>query len=77
MKDENLLSEAARKIIADKLRFTAEKIEKGQITPDSFDFDAEWVEEVPHRTGYKRKKPSGRVFLNLAYWTTPIEALPE
>lgn len=66
MQDDNLLSEVARRRIANKLRFTADKIEKGQVTPDAFEFEAEWV----------GKKVTGRIFLKLSYWTRALVKSP-
>ena len=77
MSEPNLPSEDTRKTIAAKLRFVAEKLEQGKITPDSYSFDAEWHEQPPTRAGLQRRSPTGRVHLFLGYWTTAIKDLPE
>jgi hypothetical protein len=74
---DNLLSQDSRRAIAQRLRFTAERLEQGLITPDSFQLDAEWIDARPYRSGETRKTLSGRVLLSLNYWATPIADLPE
>lgn len=73
----NLLSEESRRTMAQRLRHVADNLERGRITPDSFSFEPEWIDRIPEKSGLKRRHPSGRVVLNLAYWTTPIDSLPE
>ena len=73
----NLLSDEARQTIASRLRFIADRLEQGEITPDSFSFDAEWHEQPPTLNGMKRRIPTGRVHLFLGYWTTAMRDLPE
>lgn len=75
--DVSMLSDAGRQRIASRLRFIAERVADGTITPDAFSLEAEWHEQPPARTGMKRRKPTGRIRLNFDYWTTAVRDLPE
>ena len=72
---KQLLSLEGRQHVADRLRFIADNLVKGIITPDGFFFDAEWVDHPPLASGVPVKKPSGRITLQFSYWTKAIEDL--
>jgi len=72
---QEMLSPEGRQRIANRLRFIADNLQRGLITPDSFDQEIEWVSVLPKADGLRRKSPSGRISLNLSYWTTPIDNL--
>ena len=75
MADLNLLTLESRQQIADRLRHAADRIQHGEVTVDDFNLEPEWIDRPPTKDGLKIRKPSGRIFLKLAYWTTAIEQL--
>jgi hypothetical protein len=77
MAEINLLAESERQQIAQRLRHVAHNIEQGIVTVDSYKLDAEWVAALPNKSGQTNTKPTGRVFMSLGFWTTPIEKLAE
>lgn len=66
MLDEDLLSEANRRAISQRLRRIADNLENSRITPDSYSLDAEWI----------GTSCTGRVFLKFSFWARPIP-IPE
>ena len=75
MAELNLLTPENRQSIADRLRHAADRIQHGEVTVDDFNLEPEWIDRPPTKDGLKIRKPSGRIFLKLAYWTTAIEQL--
>lgn len=63
MVEVDLKSEESRQMMAKRLRYIADNLEHGRITPDSFALDAEWI----------GTRATGRVFLKLGFWTKPLE----
>lgn len=68
-----LLSDERRKQIANHLRFIADRLQQGLITPDDFNMEPEWVDVPPRPDGIRGQKPTGRIRLRFDYWTQPVE----
>ncbi len=74
---ENLLDEKTRRSIAERLRYVAESIEQGRVTPHEYSLEAQWIPALPNKRGQMNTRPTGLTYLNLSYWITPIDALAE
>jgi len=72
-----LMSTEGRQRIAARLRHVAQLVADGQVTPDCFGIEPEWHATPPNSAGVKGCSPTGRMFLNLAYWQTAVTELPE